>query len=1018
MTSDKKSMNIVLITTILIISIAYVYGACSYNSLFKDDLRVDEKSTPQELIPFSLVLAYDTELVDTEQKCIHFCLSKHWCIGVGDLIGSGKEEFNCQMYTSWQTLGFPVSKCTKELNVARCELSDDMLISIDGEVFLPNTIDNSIGSEASQHILPTNMEEVDIGTLKFCHVLKSNSEVTSTVATVVSDYFGTTPILFNNIVEHVSDGDSGPVDPPFRGPAAVHGRRGSSMGHQGYPLVGMELFNSKPYSDSRSFENYRAFRTKFSEIRQCTVFDVNTTFITPEERIDTDSYFAISATKEDGTDKKYLSCIVSNDDNNYGCTWKSTLEMVWRQSQFSVPHFNEKDNDIRGGQSRTFMAYDNLANELGWLDVVHCDETNQLGKDQLRILHGGKKSGENDLHCGVSNWRISRGENDKMHNRGTFLAWRRNKGYFVGEDDDLITFVREADGFTENEFNARGCGGSKNEGAGPQFNCKSGTDERAMMINLEPVFKSYDTNTLFSIKSTDDDILYCPKNKENCFWANPSEHKEQFFKFYSYGVGQSTVSPQAGAESAVNNIIIYEKYGSFMVAVGYLGVGKENTNDKTLYMNDSPFNEIREHEENGRSHFEDLIIDPTLIISSSAKDIKLVTGNRGEDVKIKLTSSSDLSPSLVPLSGETLSNEKYQWVIDAHNNTIDDMVMCPEDSYLHQIHCKFDQQCEHVDIACVKPTTSCNINVNSNITLVEMKQGVFVDCPEDNAIVGFNSTHIGCKELLVTVPAPSSTSTFSEIGFLTKNDFNAKKGTKPAAGSGKFHGRSFQALIPGTDSVKLWSYGDTCTLDFDDSTFKANGEAAVFNVDKAGSQHGSVCDLDKNQFISQVFCIDNSADCTKGIGFTCDSAPKCTFSGQTRKVTVNTNNFGGIICPYQHVIVGLSCMHSEIGQGAPGPCSEVEITCARVIIDPGFNPDKPTTDDDGDNSATIRAVLIGVGVGLPLLVVAAIVCLCCLPDEVILSSSHIPSYDSASVRDYEMVSTRDVERNNIRRRRF
>ena len=1014
-----------LVGIILLILTVNSNGKCFYNTLFKEVIPQTDEPTGNMQLPFSLVLANkgDVGKIDTEQKCIDFCRAKPWCMAVSDLVNTPLSELRCQFITSWQTIGFPQPKCNSDFNILNCELSNNTLISIDNDVFFATSIENEVGSTPTGHVIPSNLFELSsTNSGEFCHILKTDNEVISTRATVFTDYYTTSPIVFNGIVKY---GDI-QENPPSRGDPNVFARRGTSLAHSGFPIVGIEVMENSPYPNARDHDKYRLFRHELLEVTECSISrNISKPLISPEERIDTEnSFFTISATKKDGTDLRYLSCQATEDDNAFACSWKTSPDMVWRMGAFEHPGETENDS-TRGGQKRTFIAYDinNLDNELGWLDVSHCDDVNKNGKDQIRLLHGGKKGGT--FHCGIGNWRFQRGEIAKSDifiiDHGTFLMWHHRKhpgGLFPGEIDSLTTFVRQAPNISPGNTDARTCGKTLNGGDGGAFSCNdNNNDERARMMRLEPVFKSTDTNTLFSIQSGENH-MHCPKDGSTCFWAAPGTHKKHYFKTYSYGIGKSIVTSLnelGNTKAANNNIIVYEEIGGFMIAIGYLSEADFLPTDiHNFYLSQKPNNFYRHINTNGLNN---LILDTTHVITTLFQDKKLVNGNVGEQVLMKALSFQESTATLVPVNDNAeLDNEHYHWILNAHESKIDNMFMCPEGEYLHQVHCKNNQLCEHVDIACVKPTSICAVDTNVNATIVKLEQLKFAKCPANTVVVGMNATHMSCKNISITstIPAGHRDTNFSPIGFLTNPTFVASKASRPTEIT--FNGKPFQAIhLRNEKEIELWNYGRQCRVPVQDSQFRNLDQQDAFHI---VTQKGDTarCDTGRNEYVSHVFCIDNDANCFKGIGLTCDAAKTCEFTGELIRRSAQSSA-ETLSCPFGSVITGIKCIQEAIGSDPLPPCAHVEIECMKVQINPGFDPEKPSKNNNGDDKSTTRAILIGLGVGIPLLVVAAIACLCLLPDETILSTNNVPVSESARVKDYELVDMDDLERPGIRHRR-
>jgi hypothetical protein len=261
---------------------------------------------------------------------------------------------------------------------------------------------------------------------------------------------------------------------------------------------------------------------------------------------------------------------------------------------------------------------------------------------------------------------------------------------------------------------------------------------------------------------------------------------------------------------------------------------------------------------------------------------------------------------------------------------------------------------------------------------------------------------MACQQLVLIsqIPPGHIDRTFPPIGFLIENNVN---GTHRQIGSEFFSGVPYQAIIPGANEYKLFSYGQTCFVDFDDSNFKRFDRNAIQQVDQFGLPHAKKCER-ADEFISSITCMNEvGSDCRRGLFFTCDTAINCQLSGDITKVKTVTGNKGAV-CPFSTVITGISCLSSGVRTDDDKfsiPCIEMELTCEKMNFIPGYIPNKQYDDTANDNK-TSTVIIIGLSIGLPLLIVLGLVCLCCLPDDVIaINPSSIPIQEQSSIKDYE-----------------
>lgn len=983
-------MGHLLVLTITSFLWTVCLGDCTYNALYESDIDLHGDPGTVFKKPFGLVLAVNEHSVRTEQACVDFCNSKKWCVATDDLSDINVPEY-CLFITDRQLLELDSSgACNNQFNKLNCDFDKDTLISLDNDVF--RVLDSSLfGAKSSDHIFPSNLVEQSAGAGKFCRILKTDDQMISVRGVSYSDFFASPPIIYKGWVDYTAQSYETPKD---MGDPNLYAKQ-VSVPHGGYPINAMSIVNFKPYQNARPNDEYRMFRFKFVDQKECKVSaPVSHTYISPAERSDGDTFFHFITTLNDDSSPRYLSCNHTTDDNAFACEWATAPTMVWKMGTW------ENENSFNwGGHKKGFMAYDinDLGTELGWLDRSHCDSDLGSNLDQLRILHGGKKNG--NFHCGTNHWRLGRGDsNSKKFKGGAEIG----TGSFLTFSNDnevngalVVAHVRGQN--SVDPQSARLCGDVRS--AFSSHSSCGGSVTRTKTFRVESFVKNNDTDTLFSIEDGTK-ALHCPRSGTSCIWKTKGQgHPTHYFKFINHGIGNSVVSPQSITTHQHNNILIYENIEGFLTQIGYLAPG-----------NDPQHLGLTLNPDNTTTNME---IDPINGIVSNSK--KIIGGDNNEVATFAAPAQDDRNGKTVVMNVTTITeDERYHWLIDVHESLDDNgMMMCPDGEYMHQIRCKTDQRCEHVDMACVKATNdNCGIHNLTNTTYELLLENQFVECSEDDGvIVGWNYTHIACKSLVVTPQQPTGHTprVFSPIGFMTENTTKATFVDQPS--ERHWPGRPYQAIRPTKHYHDMWIYGEKCLVEYDNSNFKVNGLNSVQQVNLKGKY---VRCNDDNEFISHVSCLQQD-DCRRGLKVTCDAAPSCEMTGEVTKIRQDTGLVGGV-CPFGTVIKGIKCLSSLSSDNVDIPCTELELECAKINYNPGFDPGRPSAPIT-DNTDTTKTILISLGVGLPLIVVGAIVCLCCLPDNVIMAPQDVPVQENSMIRDYEAVTTIETTNNtNLRHR--
>lgn len=1004
----------------------HVNAMCRYSTYYPKQL--DQQTAEQSIdsLPFAVIVR-DGTTFDSIDSCVSFCQSKKWCIATADLSGySETVGAYCQFITSVYTLldfehkvtynekGDLRDVCDGAFNTQSCDLfkyNVSMLINIDNNVLQPLTV-GMHGSNYSELVLPSSIvgEEENDDIVKFCRIVKADTDIVGTDDKVYSDFYTTSNIVYKAWVDNES---TDKINTKTAYNTNGRTRRGTSLPYRGQPITGMKLETISPVEGAYDFQRYVTFQHEFMDTIECATApeDDSKLYVSQEELDNGDTYFYIKA--HVGDVPKYFSCTVSDGDSDKTCRWSETPVHAWKMASFVKRDIFRYVDYIRNGFNATFIAYDisnSQSNEIGWLDRGHCDTDAAFKYDEIKLLAGGKKSGSSDIHCGVGAWRLSRGLSNKLvltdysihmqqDGLGSWLSilsdLMSNTEFAAGSvggywDGDVSGYVGNLCGFQVFTWsNANSCPTTKSPRAGD--------------IELISVPLDHTNGNLFRLGSNGL-FMHCDYlGDSKCRWKNDSPYvQKQYFKFVNNGIDNSKTNPQDDKlenGNAAFQILVYETDMGFVRFVGYLamldssdglkfnvGVTTDSLVDSTRYFK----------EENNK-----------IKTSLQSGDFYITQGTVGEVVTSVISTSSVNVPGMIAIGAAAiLDDSKFHWINSPEK--INSMDTCPEGEYLHQVRCKENQQCTTTDIACVKPKNSCKVNTTSPLNVKELKERQWVNCAYGEVIVGRNNSHFVCQKLDIIKHTPVNHTKRESPKFGT---FSIKKtsvtertiNVRQAEWINIIYrdGSPMQAL---DNSYTPWRYGEMCFAEFD--TFKA---AKLHIVNRKGVL--SKCEKE-NEYVTFISCVEKG-QCQKGFNFTCHSVNSCITGGDTYESTTT--------CPYGSVIVGLECT----GDHEVSPCSTFKVQCKTISFDPSYTPPSPSPSPSpsNDNGNIVNKdatkIILGLAIGIPLLIILGLVCLCCVPDEAILNDTHEAAHQYTAVSTESQFINDDydgVDRYNLRKR--
>lgn len=934
----------------LILLIQHASAECVYDNGYSFDMpRFEDPLTHRtERSPLGLAVMNEGSILNTIDKCVNLCVSLPWCIAVSD--HPYPNEHLCQFHTDRALIGLTGHFKCDNTNF-KCEVDGVSLLNFDGKVFEVVNVD-SFGFKVDEKVMPSRIVPFEEGDGKFCKVIKSDGDVAHEVSKdtkLYSEYYGTEAGVPGMWTDY--DGK------PANGGANFY-RPGTNVPVSGYPITAIRRDEIVPAKNLHPFDNYNFYRHEYWKQNECSMPLTDDEFIDPEA-LKGDTYFLIKHSEE-----HYLKCEIVNDDGPRKCSWTKTPEMMWTVAEFKVPQINSDhvggDIEIeKWGYDHVVIGYDMNGNEIGWIDRSKCHSDTDDG-DAARLLSGGKKNGQSNIHCGASNWNFIRMEhirtptgldNDAKIGGGSALCHNefRNGAFALG----LVTAC-----MTERAEQARVgamCSLIVNFAFKQNHMCTRGRGAvNANQIHTEVADFKKD-GKLYEIYSDDtkEKRMVCSQYGDMaCRWVTVGPGiTKQIVKFNNNFVSNSVktkITDQSKIKNAHQTAAVYELVGSLWTLIGNLAMSSDK---KNLVLSNAVSNgSVNGWIKNGNKIFKQ-------------HDVVGVVAENGDKVQISKNGIKDLV--FVEKTGFNNNTELYKWITDSDK--------CPSGYYLHQTRCLHDQLCNKAQLGCMKANgDTCKMNATAT-AILELKRDQFVSCPTDQIVVGRNASHIHCQRVDVTpVPAPASKfPSVTSLGFISKIDNNA---TKTVINAANWRGTPIQGLNPKQEGILEWHYDRVCFVDFENSRTVNKGDD--FPSANRPDQTLTCSDV-PNEMIMQTRCLTD--DCRNGLEIRCETAKNCRLDGEP--FTLKSKNGILPVCPFGMALTSITCRGLDTVGEKLIPCEKLEIKCQTVIFDPNYNPTKPPTPGSDDNKNTLKIILISLGVGLPLIVIGAIICLFCIPDN-------------------------------------
>jgi hypothetical protein len=589
------------------------------------------------------------------------------------------------------------------------------------------------------------------------------------------------------------------------------------------------------------------------------------------------------------------------------------------------------------------------------------------------VIRPGGKNGEK-VHCGVGQWGFVRQPKLTTTNGGSgsigggsMIANANNAGLNQAETAAIAAMTNN------NDKKAELCSlRIEMNFVGDRTICTSDHGHKNVnniVLELAEHSTSY-SGKLYELYSDNTKKLHIECNTAgdySCRWIKTlsSTPPKQIFKFNNYFVSDSPLNPQRDQSKKTNayqNIIVYENKNGVWSDVGYLGI----SDDKKFFLSvDQAATSTR-----------------GILHTSSNLIYQQVTTLR---MKTTGVVAGGVVEAGFNTAGTVFRNEKqglkfgddvgYKWLSGGE-------VECPAGYYLHQVRCKHDQMCTKRELGCIKARSpNCVVDGTSKHT-VPFIDGSFVSCQHSHVVVGLDNDKIHCARLETT-----RDSNITQFGFPTLGEIgsivNENPGVPPfsqrsPSDDGNWLGNPIQALVPARVSndkppfVNAFYYGNKCNVQFVSSRAKTRN-TADFTVDVSSP---SMKKCPKNMYVAFVKC--DGKGCFHGLEVYCEIANECVTDGGGEFIVSATDDEQPV-CPYSTVLVGLQCVDESIPEE---PCRKLKITCREMRIDPGYHPVDPAGGGgDSGNGNTTRIIIIALATGVPLLVVAAIVCLYCIPEN-------------------------------------
>lgn len=975
--------------------------AVSAKCVYKHDIPKNLKlSDDPSVVTKDIFGLFPIEPMNSIEECVNYCSGQPWCFATGDsppgVAGA------CQFYTDFAALGFRQPghyDCSHNINF-NCEFDDNYLLDLGGAVFGFVHFDKNI-------LIPTDIIDGDDG--GFCRRLKTvrneNAHSPNT-SHVYSRYYGTTPVTPRAWAFHYYDADSDTTDEAAGNPG-LYATNGVNDAQRGFPIKSIGYWEVDIKQDTKFNFTDRSrfvyFRNEYIHASKCADTGTSAKYVDREAIKSEKTYFYIKM----GGDK-YLNCRLDRDEAGNGCTWDDTPTVMWTFGDF-VQRGSDTIADRRFGADNTLIAHHvDTGEEIGWLmgDMATFEEDTPPGTIGL-VPRGAAR--------GTGTWNFFIGANindidtlfpqEPMH--GTSLCFtakyvdihttkhammcvKQNEGSNIASaaqiNADLTLDSTIVPNRTEALLHATNTGFNYNR----NYCFKDGTMQGADNITVVHVDNNFDGH-LFEIVNSNGLKLKCVLGKK-CKWVTNST---QLFKFNFNGQSDSsdTMDFIDFIPSRRGEVIVYETDGSFYVRVGMLI-------DLTVVSQTKMTDDVGVFKRDG-----------TFCTLSATDGVMCLKG--GNDIEegdeATMASPSNNHVQFIPqIDKLVVSDEDYQWVLDGSGQ-------CPPGFYVHQIRCTDEKLCHRVEVGCRRDNPQCSLGTTN--TEKTLEHSLFNTCPDGTVVTAVNvmnnvmnnaSSHtITCTDITITPDdAPSSDvfPSFTNLGVVIAPADVPFDGTN--ARIKKWPGAvPLKALSVGESFTTPMVYGQKCFRDrAETSAFKQPGQPA-FALNTPSDTPRMCRD---NKFISFIRCTDGN-DCGKGLEFFCDDAPQCRYDGDDT-VTVT----GSVpTCPFGTAVVGLAC-DNILSQDRP--CSILKITCRRIVFDSSIPP-SPPSDSGGDTKREIKTIIISLSVGLPLLIVCAIVCLFCIPDVEDTDENRVRASKEGTQTSAEIeMTSRGVIRRRVGRR--
>lgn len=987
-------------------------SGCVFDLLYDKGMAFDKSSYDGRFqrSPFALFSLNDQ--FKTKRQCIEYCKSEGWCVAVSNYPTEDIDNKHlCQFHTDKHLLGMigdgtagEAFKCRSQdkQHDFQCELEDSMIFNIDGRPF--STLDaTAYGASPNEIIMPSRIISFEQEEGVFCEVVKTDNDMFhGKAAPIYSEYYGNIvgyPLMWTFPTDYerkdkLLDG----------GPSHYFHKSSVNPYVSGYPITAIRKFNVIPQTNNGNrgfvhpeYSHYNYWRHEYLMQPECIGdFDEQTdNLIDREAAAGTEEFFVRSVIDFKNNKFKYMSAGINPHDEQTALRWHDDSGPATR-FRIGTKIFNSDPIKKQYGYDNVVLGYDNTGKEVGWLDRNNCNSDSEDGNNGGRVVPNGKRvSTDNGIHCGTKNWNLVRQSELRVMATENFNRPDEIVGDSAGiGGGSMLTVVT---GYRHNNIlpiqtavtpmsdlkTTRGevCSLFIEIVIGHNRHICSGHGHRgANAISLEKVEPSYDTDKLFSIYNNinhDFELVCDLLGHRRCIWRRPRDIQfHQLFKEVNNYVSTPVSNPSFSKTEKNNfkqHLSVYERHGGVWSNIGYVTIDKDS---KVVITDDMKNASIGIRLDNTRSgvilgtgfsHLktEGISVGDQAIFTEHATGATIVSGNVTMDGRGKMV-----------------------WVTDGTTK-------CPDGYYVHQIRCKKDQLCSEYDLGCVKVRErSCSLN-NVNTTTVPLSQDDFVKCPEGSVIIGRTNKDITCAPLTITPHKPASHvfPKTTSIGGLVKRNPNGIPSTTVHPSDKNWVGTPIQAFVMKESEIDVWHYGTTCIRSpsgFDPS--KLVRDIGINQVTDAPRS----CSGD--QYVSFIQCQQD--DCTKGINLFCTTAQEhCQVTGAQQLIRSQVGSNQVPVCPSGMAMVGLGCVHRS--PDGLTPCAEIEIVCKQIDFDPHFVPPAPSPSGGGGTSGETKTIIISLSVGIPLIIVAAIACLCCIPESPNDPTSG--SYIGVAYTEYDVV---------------